>query len=202
MSRAFVTLAILASGLVASAAPALKAKAEAFYYATKVGDKLVYELQAAGGVTGEITECITQVDKQGDALIVSVERELKGRKTAPSQFSVSEKGVTRIATAGRELPIPIPMLKLPGKPGDTWTWEPDAGGGPASKTTYTLGKEEEIEVPAGKFRALRVESEQDLGGRVFKSTLWHAPGVGLVKSVMNNGATDRTQVFKSYTPGK
>lgn len=202
MSRAVAALAILVASLVASAAPALKGKGEPLYYPTKVGDKLVYELQSGGGPGNEVAETVTRVDKNEGALLVSIERELKGRKTAPSQFSVSEKGVTRIATSGRELPVPIPLLKLPAKPGDTWTWEPDAGGGPPSKTTYTLGKEEEIEVPAGKFRALRVESEQDLGGRVFKSTLWYAPGVGLVKSVMNNGATDRVQVLKSFTPGK
>jgi hypothetical protein len=201
MCRALATLAILTTGLAAGA-PALKGKVEPLYYPTRLGDKLVYEMQTGGAGT-EITEVVTQVEKKDEALIVSIERELKGRKVAPSQFSVSEKGVTRVATSGRELPVPMPLLKLPGKPGDTWTWEPDPAGAAPRKTTYTLGKEEEVEVPAGKFKALRVESELDLGGNVIKGTLWYAPGVGLVKSVTSSGGgTGRTQVLKSFTPGK
>jgi hypothetical protein len=65
-----------------------------------------------------------------------------------------------------------------------------------------MGREEEVEVPAGKFKALRVEAEQELGANVFKSTLWYAPGVGLVKSVTNTNGTERVQVLKSFTPGK
>jgi DUF3108-like len=204
MARHLATLALLVSGLTAAAAPNLKGKGEPLYYPTKEGDKLVYEMQSPVATSMEITEVVTKVEKKDGALIVSVERNMGGKTALPSQFSVSEKGVTRIATSGRDLPVPIPLLNLTTKPGDTWTYEPDTGGGggPARITTYRMGREEMVEVPAGKFKALRVESEQQLGANVYKATLWYAPGVGLVKSVSISGDTERTQVLKSFTPGK
>jgi hypothetical protein len=201
MSRCVAALAVLTAASITAAAPKLKGKVDALYYPTREGDKLVYEMRSGDSVN-ELTEVVTKVERKDDALLVTVERNAGGKKALASQFTVSEKGVTRVVTSGRELPVPIPMLKLPGKPGDTWTYEPDAAGGPPRKTTYTLGKEEDVEVPAGKFKALRVESEQVLGDNVYKSTLWYAPGVGLLKSVNNIGGTERTQVLKSFTPGK
>jgi hypothetical protein len=203
MARQLAALAMLVTGLTAAAAPNLKEKGEPLYYATKEGDKPVYEMRS-GDTTTEATEVVTKVEKKDGTLLISVSREFQGRTTPPSQVSVSEKGVFRVASAGRELPVPIPMLKLPGKPGDTWTYEPDTGGGggPARKTTYRMGREEEVEVPAGKFKALRVESEQELGANLFRSTLWYAPGVGLVKSLTNTNGHERIQVLKSFTPGK
>jgi len=203
MARQFAALGLLIAALAAVAAPNLKGKGEGLYYPTKEGDKLVYEMTSPVGTAMEITELVTKVEKKDGALIVSIERNLGGKSALPSQFSISEKGVSRIATSGRVLPVPIPLLNLTTKPGDTWTYEPDTGGGgPARMTTYRMGKEEDVEVPAGKFKAVRVESEQQLGANVYKATLWYAPGVGLVKSVSISGDTERTQVLKSYTPGK
>lgn len=46
---------------------------------------------------------------------------------------------------------------------------------------------EEIRVPAGRFRAMRVAVTQAIGGRLFRKTEWYAEGVGLVKSVVDDG---------------
>jgi hypothetical protein len=68
---------------------------------------------------------------------------------------------------------------------------------------YTRGKAEEVEVPAGKFEAVRVEGVVDLGtGRTQKSVEWHAVGVGVVKLVVDRGGGEQTTVLKSFTPGK
>ena len=99
------------------------------------------------------------------------------------------------------------MLKLPAKEGDSWSYESGGGDGPiAHKTTYTVGKEEEVEVPAGKFKAIRVDKElkYDIGNgpTTIKTSSWYATKVGLIKSVTNPGATQTTMVLKSFTPGK
>jgi hypothetical protein len=118
---------------------------------------------------------------------------------------VSDKGLTRIGSGDRDLPVPVPMLKLPAKAGDSWSYEPAVPEGAEKRTiTYTVGKEEEIEVPAGKFKALRVEMTQSAAPGEFipRMTYWYASGIGLVKSVSAQGAKDRTVVLKSFTPGK
>ena len=80
---------------------------------------------------------------------------------------------------------------------------PATPGNPSSKFKYTTGKEEEVEVPAGKFKAIRVEMENVINGAVFRTTYWHAPGAGMVKIVSHDHKRgDRVQVLKSFTPGK
>ena len=74
------------------------------------------------------------------------------------------------------------------------------GGG--GQVTYTVGKEEEVTVPAGTFKAIPVTSQVDVGGRLLKNTSWYAPGVGVVKVVMANDGNERVQELKEFTPGK
>ena len=63
---------------------------------------------------------------------------------------------------------------------------------------------EEVEVPAGKFTAIRVESEVSVGSPIpllrFKLTEWYAPGVGLVKMIGRYDNSVATRVLKSFTP--
>jgi hypothetical protein len=206
MTRLLAVLLIFSLALpTASAAPALKGK-DLYYYPTKEGDKWVYESRS-GDTATEYTETVTKVEAKDGAFIVSVGREYKTDVKSFSRMQVSDKGLVRIGTGDRDLPVPVPMLKLAAKPGDTWSYEPAVPEGVAKRTvTYTMGKEEEIEVPAGKFKALRVEMSQTIPGAVVESvprtTYWYAPGVGLVKSATNAGGKERTVMLKSFTPGK
>jgi hypothetical protein len=184
-----------------SAAPALKNGKDDLYHPTAAGAKRVYESRS-GDNSYEYTEVVTAAEKKGDAYRVSVGRESAGEVSALATVEVSARGVFRLGTAGTELPKPLPLLKLPAKPGDTWESDPAAAKAGVGPTVYTVGKEEEVEVPAGKFRAIPVEAVRELKGRTFKSTSWYAPGVGLVKLVSSSGASERVQVLKSFTPGK
>jgi len=202
MSRyaaAFITMALVAPGL--AAAPALKKPT--YYHPTREGDRRVYEIHAGDSVS-ETVDLVTKVEYKGDTVIVSVGRESKGVDLPNSQVEVSKKGVIQIAIGNRKLRDPWPMLKLPAKPGDQWTFESEgpAGSG-AFKTTCTLGKEEEVEVPAGKFKAIRVDAVATLPGETtMQASAWFAPGIGVVKSVSNVAGFEHTQVLKSFTPGR
>jgi len=200
-----VLLAIAVVVPAATSAPALKGKAS-YYHPTKEGDKRVYEMRA-GDAVSESVDVVMKVEQKGDTLIVTVGRELKEGVQSLSKLEVSEKGVIRVGTADRDLPTPRPLLKLPAKPGDQWTYElraPDGAEQP--RTTYTVGKVEEVEVPAGKFQAIRVDSVMTLPGAAVEPTIrgsaWYAPGVGLIKSVSDAGGRERIQVLRSFTPGK
>ena len=65
----------------------------------------------------------------------------------------------------------------------------------------TVAGVEEVKVPAGTFRAIRVVTEStDSSGKEFQTiTTWYAPGIGPVRIDYANSKTCR---LVSFTPGK
>jgi hypothetical protein len=191
--RIMFCLAVSLCPALAASAPKPKGDHKpVLYLPTTVGDKRVLEL-SQNGKASEITEWVTAVETKGEMTVVSFTREEGGPPLY--QYGASADGVFGVSYEGEVYDRPLRVLKLPPKEGETWEVEPPATPGrPAQKFKYTTGKEEEVEVPAGKFKAVRVDVEG--------TTHWHAPGVGMVKSVTPDKRGDRVQVLKSFTPGK
>jgi hypothetical protein len=166
LARVIVVFGLAQFGVTAVAAPVPKAvHAVPLYFPTTVGAKWVYETP-----NGQIeTAVVSAVEKDGDDLIVSREG-ADGTRTAYAKVIVSPDGLRqeREATGGKVGWV----LKSTVNAGDSWDM-PEGG-------TRTVFGPEEVEVPAGKFHALRVEYEQ-FGA---KYTSWYAPNVGEVKRVM------------------
>jgi hypothetical protein len=208
MIRFAACLIVFAAPAVVAAAPAVKGKA-VFYHPTKVGDSRTYET-STGDARTEYTEEVTKVEVKDETFLVSTARSNAGKPGLTMTFEVSARGVSRVPASSAAATNPTQILRLPMKEGESWTHElqPPAGAAlPAGfvlpKTTYTVVKEEEVVVPAGKFKAIRVEMESSQNGeRRSGTTNWYAPGVGLVKTVLNSGTIERTTVLKSFTPGK
>src|SRR5262249_18740166 len=97
------------------------------------------------------------------------------------------------------------LLRLPATPGDTWDEElPVRTKDGPLKMKYTTGKEEDVEVPAGKFRAVRVEAVSQVASSPTQITYWFAAGVGSVKIVYKDTGPkggERVTVRKSFEPG-
>jgi hypothetical protein len=196
-------LALFATS-AAFAAPVPKGEKKELYFPTTVGAKWVTTM-TMGDRTSETTETVTKVEAKGGVYTVTVEVEAKGGAIS-NNFRVSDKEVARLRRGGGEDDL-VPLLRLAGKVGDKWELAVPAGktpGARAKKLTYTLGKEEEVKVPAGTFKAIRVDFEAEQQGRVNqKDATWYAPGVGLVKAIQDiGGKAERTVVLKSFTPGK
>lgn len=192
MRASLLTLALAA----AIAAPVPKGKVKGPYYPVTEGAERVTEQKVGERVT-ETTEIVTKVEEKGGKWIVTARtfRGLGGL-AIDSVYEVSNAGVGRLPPSDREGETII--LFKPGKVGDTWEVERATPDQTTVKITYTLGKEEVVEVPAGKFKATPVVSDQ----RGVKTTSWYAPGVGLVKSTTTLGGSDRVTELKSFTPGK
>jgi hypothetical protein len=182
----FLPLAFLAASL-AHAAPAPKGK-DAVYFPTKEGDTRVYEIRVGDKVEGSFKDKVTKVEKKDEGLDVTIARDGPGTSAFVTVISVTKEGLFRVAFDGESLEKPIPLLKMPAKVGTKW--ELDGG------ATYTITKEEEVEVPAGKFPAIRVESVSGTS----KTLLWFAPNVGLIK--MQSEGSDRVHVLKEFKAGK
>jgi hypothetical protein len=178
LSRLLLALALL--GAPATAAPVPKVKGSPYHFPTTVGAKWVYETPD-GGLESAV---VSAVEKDGDDLVVSREG-VDGTRTAYTKVVVSLDGLRqeREFTGGKVGWV----LKANVKAGDSWDM-PEGG-------KRTVHGPEVVEVPAGKFTALRVEFEQS-GGNY---TSWYAPGVGEVKRVMKRGESETvTRALKSF----
>ncbi|HEY6189987.1 MAG TPA: hypothetical protein VIW80_20205 [Pyrinomonadaceae bacterium] len=79
-------------------------------------------------------------------------------------------------------------LQNPLIPGSKWSWNgKDVGGNDVSESNEVIGPEW-VEVPAGKFRAIKIISHVSNGGTVATRTNWYADGIGVVKSWTDAGA--------------
>jgi hypothetical protein len=195
---------ILSWGVLA--APRKADPTPAYYHPSTVGDKLVFEEDYGDHSRQWVVE-VTDARQKGAALIVTV-RAGEGDGTSESwQYEVSDKGVYKVGEGDAVLESPECYLHLPFKKGETW----ETGHkheGKTYTTKYTVSGEEEVEVPAGKFRCIRIESEFVYNGMTYTHTRWRAPRCGVVKDLVvgkdnDNLRTDdvRTTVLKSFTPG-
>jgi hypothetical protein len=181
LPRSLVSLALLASATLAAPVPRA-VKDSRPYFPTTVGTKWVYE--TPGGALESAV--VSAVEKDGDDLIVSREG-VDGTRTVYSKMLVSAEGLRQEREfSGGKIGW---VLKATLKPGDSWDM-PEGG-------KRTVIGPEEVEVPAGKFDALRVEWEQS----GMKQTSWYARGVGEVKRVTKSGNTETvTRTLKSFEP--
>jgi hypothetical protein len=197
---------LLAVGLIAGlaqAAPALKVKPP-LYYPTRIGDTRVYEVRTPGGLVDEYVNTVTKVENKDGVAHVTLGIVDRGETSLWAEVDVSAGGVVRRTAAGQKMEPPEPVVKLPFKAGETWTYQKKSpGGGRTARKTFTLVAEEEVEVPAGKFQAIRIDEEWESNRGHVRSSQWHAPGVGLVKMTTVEGTTEMsTYVLKAFKPGK
>ncbi len=144
---------------------------------------------------------VLKLEKTHNGLRVTIKRGGSGGKPGvEDQIDVSATGLRLVQFGGRAIDPPSPLLRLPAEAGDTWKWEAaKKEGAPTQRTTFKLIGQEEIEVPAGKFKVLRVEQITELNGKSTRCEEWYAPRVGLVKKVFHHlGATKQVQELKSF----
>jgi hypothetical protein len=182
MAGRFAALVVMVLAASAVATPVPKEPEIVLYFATTPGAKWVYE--RAGGVEEVVT--ITQVEKVKGELVVS-RAAAGGNESAYLNVFVSAEGLRQRKSTDEDAD-PIWLLKTRVRSGDSW----DVGDG-----KRTVNGPEEIEVPAGKFKALKVTWETDAG----KFTSWYAPNVGELKRVVKRGDEKEvtTRLLKSFT---
>ena len=166
------------------------------FFPTRVGDRMVHSI---GDI--EYATVVTKVEETEGGRRVTVGYALTdGQIPHQKTVEVSPNGILQLSSYGRTLPHPLWELKLAPKTDETWNgkWPVFVNGEVAfEEQKYTSAGWELVEVPAGKFRAIRVERDSTLNGATERTTYWYAPGLGCVKWVSG----DRGSVLKSFTPG-
>jgi hypothetical protein len=190
-----LTLALVLA--VAPAAPIPKERAKTpDYYPTALGSKWVYKV----GETEMATE-VTAVEAKKGARLATIATLVNGKAVATERLSVSANGVFRDRINKADLKPPLCILKLPLKSGDKWEVDSDVQG-QAMKMALTVRESEEVEVPAGKYKAVRVDADGTIAGTQTGVTYWFAPDVGVVKIRYTIAGNESIMELKSFTTGK
>ena len=170
------------------------------YYPTTVGTRLVYDLDNGDS---EMTLRVVGVERKDSEKTITVEERGATRWLPFERISISEKGLCAVEYSG-QASEPWYLLKFPIKAGDKWDVEwSQKPGLDGKKGTVTVIGEEEVTVPAGKFKAVKVERvyTEENGkalDKPFKVTVWFAKGIGRVKVVPTEGSK---LALKSFVPG-
>jgi hypothetical protein len=113
----------------------------------------------------------------------------------------SDKGVFRHRLSGVEVDPPLCILRYPAKPGDKWGGEITVGTDKGAYGCETV--EENIEVAAGKFKAMRVNLRLDYKELTVKVSYWFVKDIGYVKQTFDFGGAVAVQhELHSFQPQK
>ncbi len=150
--------------------------------------------------TDEGTEAVTKVTGPktvGSTRCTAVERKAveRGReRTTHTCYLVTATEVLVIeSTTPRglvESKPPRPILKFPPRAGQTWTWSPQDSAFELKITDKWIG-EETIKVPAGTYRAWKLQSVMVGEDSEMTTVTWYAPGIGMVRTERKGFRGDR-----------
>ena len=125
--------------------------------------------------------------------LLKFEMHRAGVITNTDLLTVDQRGVfcwARINLDGELVKFnpPQPMIAMPLKPGASWNFDGQAGDLKVQQQ-YEVTGEEDVQVPAGKFHAFRIRSEQTSPSPMTIDR-WFAAGTGIVKDVTTMRATN------------
>jgi hypothetical protein len=194
--------------LVAAGSLAARQKlAETPYYPLQVGTTWHYK---AGD--RKLTIRVASHEKVGDVLCARLEVTRDGKVVASEHLSVTAEGVyrydqTKTGEDGKEstetFATPVLVLRLPPKTGEKWRMDSPASGTAAARGTFQIVGEEEIKVPAGTYKAVRINSQDlEVGGLKPAITTFFASGVGMVKQVIQVGDVKTEFELEKFEAGK
>jgi hypothetical protein len=190
---------VLATAVPADPAPRLKDVKPILYYPTAVGEQWELGFDDADGSTKPPFVVASAAEKGGLTTVVVDTVGDCGDRSPGFTVQASAKGVCVVATAA-EGPLGDPrwLLKLPARAGDRWEVPVTGRDGKPAVMVRTIGGEEEVTTPAGRFKAIRVDVEYPAG--TAWNTEWWAPNRGPVREVTHGNAY--TLVLKAVTPSK
>src|SRR6266404_6124216 len=186
---AAITLAALVLASGAAARKPKPTKPDADYFPLRVGDSWTYRNSESGGYTLKV---LSEEPQEGATVRYVVE--LRSEVIIQNVFSKVAGWVFHHAESypeheGLKAIYDPPKQYLPNPPvaGQKWEW---TGKDPTQTERHEKNRVvrfENITVPAGKFRAMKVMSEVSGASIPMIKTNWYADGVGLVKATTEGG---------------
>jgi hypothetical protein len=170
------------------------------YYPLKVGTKWHYQATGPIGMNKVFVTKVVKIEKIDGQPLVYVEAYRGGTVVANEHMSQTARGVFRHRVNGLRCSPPVCLLKFPLKKGDSWETKTKVG---ENTVTFTCrAGNEEVKVPAGKYKAITVRLECKIGDNKIVTTYWFAPGVGMVKQIATVGTMEITLELEKFEAGK
>lgn len=202
--RLFLTL--LLSGL---AAPLFSADPQKIpvdppkpnYYPLTKGTKWEYRLMIDEVECGCLCE-ITEAECKDGKTKARMEAKFPNAVTIGEELSADASGVYRNAVLGAKLLQPLPIIKYPIKARDTWKDKLKLGSIEGDIAITIRDTKAKIEVSAGKFTALAIESAVEINGDRVVASIWYVDGIGIVKQETRAGSRLISMELKKFWPSK
>jgi hypothetical protein len=153
------------------------------FYPLKVGNKWHYRASMQGN-SGSITMHLANLEKVGGVDLFRLDMIADGQVLSTEHVAADKGGVFRHRCNDQDFEKPICILKSPFKQGEKWqqTLEVEDE---VLTISGKAGAEEEVQVPAGKFKAIPVRLEvENVDGTVIINTNWYAANVGIVRQII------------------
>jgi hypothetical protein len=145
---------------------------------------------------------ITDHESKGGRSSARMEAKLPNSITLTEELSSDKNGVYRTAILGAKLLQPVQIVKYPVKALDTWKERVKLDVAEGTLAVTIRDAEAVIDVPAGRFTTLVVESVVEMNGERVVACIWYAQGVGIVKQETNYGARMVTMELRKFHPAK
>jgi hypothetical protein len=174
------------------AAQKTKATAAPDYFPLRVGDSWKYRSTVSDA---EATVTVVSAEKQADGTMRYLLEKVAGVKI-DNWYSRTNGWVLMHREAypeheGLEMKYqPAKQyLKIPLVAGATWNWKGKSTTQNEMSESYQVIGPEMVEVPAGKFRAMKIVGKVSEASAMLTKTYWYVDGVGLIKYTTEAGPT-------------
>ena len=143
---------------------------------------------------------VTAVKREEKTVVVSVGVKSGDKEFPREEVAVAEGGLYRRRFRADDVFMPeVCLLSLPVRPGAAWTSRFTFRGFKYT-LTRTARKPEPVEVPAGRYEAVRVDIEDTKEDRI-AGREWYAQGVGVVRAEWD-APTKEELILTKFEPGK
>ncbi len=201
MRRLLIPVLLL---LALTAVSSAKEKYVPDYFPAPKGAEWNYKIATSSGMSMDMRLLVTAVTKLADGtgyeVVISsfTPTETINTYHKVAGWVLTDKSVTPSANYTFDYLKDINTLMNPLVSGKTWKYE-GKGGGLDITQDWTCVGPENVKVPAGDFKAIKVTSTSDYGGNVTKYIFWYVDRVGMVKSVTEAGGVTSTTELQNYT---
>ncbi len=175
------------------------------YYPLTVGNKWHYQLDIGQPQKQDITLVIAEEETADGKPLSRLEVFSDGvRRQMTEHIMSNEKGVFRVRIGGTSYSPPLCILKYPLKAGQSWITKTTASDGQQLTATCKQGAEQEVHVPAGRYKAIpctiEIDQQTAKGPMKIINTYWFVDKIGVVKQKLELNGPVVTMELSKFEP--
>jgi hypothetical protein len=132
--------------------------------------------------------------------LARLEASVNGNVVAKEHLLQNDQGIFRYRNNDLDISPPICLLKYPIK--DKAKWDGDIKVGNDKGKYFCETKEETIETPAGKYKAVKVSLRLESKGQNVTTAYWFVKDVGIAKQTVDAAGLSLLMELEKFEPAK